>query len=213
MEAPPSRWQRFRPTLYDLAVETFAVFLGITVALLASQWQEARSERAQAEATRTSILEELQANRAEVVRSHAYHGHLIETMRPLMAPDQPGPGLQLFDEGFIRPAELLTTAWDVAGTTGTLSYMDYDEVLTFSHLYANQERYEESSGMSGEIIYRSLYEQGAFQIAENFRSLFALIMASYYIEEGLLADYEETLGPAPDTAADSTAAPAPPRTP
>ncbi len=211
MAEPSGRWDRLRPTLYDLAVETFAVFLGITVALLASAWQTRHSEREQAETTRRSIVEELEANRGEVARSHAYHGGLLRTLRPLMPPGQAAPGLDVFNQGFIRPAEILTTAWDVAGTTGTLAYMDYDEVLAFSHVYAAQRRYDETSAMSGRIIYDALFQEGAPRMAENYRRLYALISASYYVEEQLLARYLDTLGPDPAAPGSGRVGAPPPR--
>jgi hypothetical protein len=194
--------QRFRlgPALYDLLIETFAVVLGVSLALLANAWQTERGERAQARAARASIVEELQANRAEIAQSRDYHARLQDSLGVRMAPGQPAPGLRVFEEGFIRPAELLTTAWDAATATGALGHMDYAEVLAFSRLYAKQRRYEESTGLGGRVIYDALFERGAGGIAANFRNLLSLIMASHYLEEELLLEYDRVLAAEADSA-------------
>jgi hypothetical protein len=204
-ERPAVAARRPRPLLHELFLETFAVILGVTVALLANGWAAEREHRARAAAARASIEEELRANRAAVAAARDYHGRLMDALGPRMAPGQPAPELRLFAEGFINPAETLTTAWDAARATGVLEHMDYDDVLAFSRLYARQERYEGSAETGGRVIYEGIFERGTAGLVENFRNLFSVIAASWYLEEELLAEYREVLGP------DSTAAPSPDR--
>ena len=201
--AAEQRRGRFRAALYDLLVETFAVVLGITVALFASDWQADRADRARAAQVRTSIVEEVRANRAAVAEASAYHGALMDSLRPLMAPGAPSPPIRLFARGFVSPARTLTTAWDAATATDAIALLDYGEVLTFSRLYAAQQNYGQASGESGRIIYAELFEKGFGGVVANYRNLASLISSAHYLEQGLLAEYDETLRA---VGADSTAA-------
>ena len=180
-------------TLYDLAVETFAVLLGVTIALGAGQWQAGREADARGARARARIVEEVRANRDSVRAARDYHAGLVSALRPHMAPGDPGPGLRAFPRGFIHPAQPLTTAWDAATATDALAAMDYGEVLAFSHLYAEQRRYEESAREGGRVIYGRLLEEGTAGIAANFRNLLSLIFAQRYLEESLLQEYDRVL--------------------
>lgn len=183
----------FLPTLRDLAIETFAVVLGIVLGLGASSWIEARSERAHTEAVRTFILDEVVANRDSVAASHGYHSMLMDSLVVRMGPDGPAPSLRLFSRGFIHPATTLSTAWDAAVSTDALPAMDYDEVLAFSRVYAAQERYGESAREGGRLIYAQMFAAGTPAIAENYRNVFSLVAATRYLEEELLREYDRAL--------------------
>lgn len=114
-------------------------------------------------------------------------------IQPQLGPDGAAPGLDVFNEGFINPAEVLTTAWDVAGATDALAHMAYDEVLGFSRLYAHQRRYEDGAREGGRVIYGQLIERGANGVAANYRNLYALISSTWFLENGLLEEYGRVL--------------------
>lgn len=179
--------------LYDLALETFAVLLGVSIALFASDWQAEASLREQALAAHRSILDELRANRDEVRHSRDYHAGLLTALQPRLPPGAEPPGLDLFREGFIRPARPFTTAWDAATTTGALTGFDYEEVLTLSRLYARQVEYAATTREAGRLIYAQLLERGTFGVAAGYRNLFSLIGAQYYLEQALVTEYDHVL--------------------
>ena len=193
-----SRLERWRSTLYDLFLESFAVVLGISVALGVGAWQAGRAEAARAEQARRSLVEEVQANRALVEVSRAYHDGLLDSLGGYLQREA-SPTPALFSKGFVHPAQLFTTAWSAAAATDALSLLDYADVLSLSRLYAAQQRYHESAQYSGTVIYGALYQEGPFGITQNYRRLIPLIQSSMYLEMGLLREYDaalEALGPA-----------------
>ena len=206
---PVRRKRRFGAALYDLAVETFAVLLGVSVALLVSDWQADRDGRARAATARASLVEEVRANRAAVAEAFAYHSALLDSLGPRMGPAGRAPSVRLFTRGFIHPARPVRTAWDAAAATGAVSFLPYGEVLTFSRLYASQDEYDDGAEYGGRTIYEALFDRGTFGIVANYRNLFSLIASTRYLEERLLGEYDRALAaldaaPAP-VRSDSTA--------
>jgi hypothetical protein len=83
--------------------------------------------------------------------------------------------------------------------------MDYDEVLAFSKLYAMQRRYERSAAEAGSVIYAEIMERGVPGVAANHRNLAYIIGAFYYLEEGLMGEYDRVLHALGGASADSLA--------
>lgn len=189
----PEAPSRLRATLYDLFVETFAVVLGVTLALLVSDWQAGRADAARAAQARTSLVEELRANRALVADARAYHRGLLDSLGARRGPDAAPVSARLFSRGFIHPASTSSTAWQAATSTGALALLDYADVLALSHVYAAQDSYRESSRTSGQIIYKALYDGGTEGVAAGSRRLVPLIAASMYLEDGLVTELDSAL--------------------
>jgi hypothetical protein len=189
---------RFR--LAPILIEAFFVVLGVFLALVANEWQVNAAARERAASARASIVEEIRANQEATAASHAYHERLLDSLRAYFPPDHPPPSPALFNQGFVRPITLLTTAWEAANATDALDHMDYDEVLAFSKLYAMQRRYERSAVEAGSVIYAEIMERGVPGVAANQRNLAYIIGAFYFLEEELLGEYVrvlEALGEAP----------------
>lgn len=188
--AGPSRW---RSTLYDLFVETFAVVLGVTLALLVNDWQSARTDAARAAQVRASLMDELRANRALVVDSRDYHRGLLDSLGAFSARGATAVSPLLFSRGFVHPATTTSTAWDAAASTGALGLLDYDDVLALSRVYAAQESYRTSHRTTGQIIYQALYDVGTAGVAGAPRKLVPLIAASMYLEDHLVTELDSAL--------------------
>lgn len=127
-----------------ILLQAFFVVLGVVLALGANEWREQASHARHADRALESIQEELKANREAVSASLDYHLHLTDTLRYFIPRADGTPPAQqadyrLFSRGYIGPATVLSTAWDVANTTNAVSYMDYDDVLLLSRTYASQE--------------------------------------------------------------------------
>ncbi|MDX1421301.1 MAG: hypothetical protein R3181_15150 [Rubricoccaceae bacterium] len=182
-----------RVRLGPILLEASFVVLGVFVALVANEWRADANARAHAAHARAGIVEEIAANRAAVAEAHAYHERLLDTLRTYFPPERPPPPPAVFDRGFVHAATLLRTAWDAANATDAVSHMDYDEVLAFSTLYAEQARYERAAQNAGSVIYSEIVEHGVPGVAENFRNLSYLIGANTYLEAELLAAYDEML--------------------
>ncbi len=211
---PVARQRRFSGAVYDLFVETFAVVLGVTLALLADGCKQDAEGRARAARVRTSILAEVQANRALVAESRAYHRMLMDSLGARARRDAEPPSPRLFSRGFLHPARVRATAWEAASATGALSLLPYDDVLAFSDLYAAQEAYREGSRNAGRIVYDALFDGGTAGIAANYRNHLSLVSSTWYLEGDLLGAYRSALlavGADTTAAADSTKGAAPPR--
>lgn len=195
--APPER-RSWRSTLYDLALETFAVGLGITAALAVGNWQADRADRAKAARAHTSLVEELRANRALVDESRAYHQGLLDSLRAHYAARRGAVSPRLFTRGFVHPATPSSTAWEAATSTGALELLDYADVLALSRAYAAQENYRESSRTAGQIVYQALYASGTEGVAGEARRLVPLIASSMYLETQLVAELDSALASVSD---------------
>lgn len=183
---------RFR--IGPILLEAFFVVLGVSLALAGSEWRSGANARAHARDARAMIVEELEANAAELERSRAYHGALLDTLGTLARQPDAEVSPALFREGFVRPARLLSTAWDAARATDALAEMPYDDVLDFSRLYAQQARYERTALETAGVLYRDLMDYGASGVAARFRNLLSIISAMHYTEASLTETYRDVLG-------------------
>ena len=183
--------------LAPILLEAGFVVLGVFLALVANEWRADANAREHAEAARASIVEELETNRAAVAASAAYHEALVDSLGARMAPGSRAPSAALFSDGFVRPATVLTTAWDAANATDALGHMDYDDVLAFSRLYAMQERYATTAANTGSVIFGEIMARGVPGIAANYRNLIYLIGSFLYLERALLEEYGAVLARLP----------------
>ncbi|MEM8558537.1 MAG: hypothetical protein AAGG50_12005 [Bacteroidota bacterium] len=180
-----------RLRLASILFEAGFVVLGVFLALVANEWRSDVKARQHAEVARAGIIEEIRTNRAAVEEMRDYHRVLIDSLRT-RPPDGPPP-FHLYQRGFANAATTLSTAWDAANATDAVSFMDFDDVLAFSALYAQQDRYERTTLEIGAVIFGELFETGSAGVARNVRSLADINGSLYYQELGLLAAYDRTL--------------------
>jgi hypothetical protein len=139
---------------------------------------------------------------------------LTDTLSTLMGRARSGgapsaaPNAGLFPQGFINPAQVLSTAWGAAEATGAVRHMDYADVLVVAGIYDDQRRYVEQAEMVGGIIYGRLFDQGMGGVLRNYPNVATIVSTFVFRECRLLARYDEVL--ARLQAPDSTRAPAPP---
>lgn len=167
--------------------------LGVVLALAANEWRQARAERALAADALESIREELVENRRLVAEAQAYHAALSDTLAALARQGAPRVDMRLFREGFINPAEVLTTAWEAARAADVIRDIDYSTVLVASHAYSAQERYRRSAENAGAVFWDALLREGSEGIAVNYRNLVAIIGGFWYMEGELLREYDAAL--------------------
>ena len=188
VEHSSDRWRKLiGPALFEAAF----VVLGVILALAANEWREARQHRLQAESARTAIANELRENRRLLDSSRTYH---LQTMRGVFGapPTQRFTPLD-FKGGFIQPAQLSTTAWEVASETGALSHMPYDQVLAISQVVALERRYDAMALSTGQLIYGELYKIGPAGVAANARNLASILGAFSFREEQVIKMIDSTV--------------------
>ena len=181
-------------------LEAVFVLLGVILALAANEWLQYSNQKAEAEAAIVSIQDEIQVNREAVVGSPDYHFQLTDTFVALLQQAQPGanenqvfPDSRIFSKGFILPASLLSTAWQTANSTGAVSNMNYEDVLTFSRIYEQQRDYEQQSRMGGQLIYDKLFNEGFGGMVRNYANLTTMIFTFFYRECAILETFDEML--------------------
>lgn len=183
---------RFRELLGPALFEASFVVLGIVLAYLANEWREKRVHRQDAEAARAAIVAELKENRNAAASSFTYHRGLLDTLGALQRANIPAT-IRVFTRGFMSPAQLGATAWEVAAQSGALNHMAYSEMLRFSHVYAEQRRYDAQTAGVSSVIYSELFRMGPMEMARAGIGLSSLIGTFEYRERGLVALYDSVL--------------------
>jgi hypothetical protein len=198
----PTRLSRRRVVDWrPIFLEAFFVVLGVVLALAANEWRQAMADRRGAETALESIREELETNRAAVLRSVHYHLYLSDTLvairrQTVAARSDSGslPNVRVFTQGFVRPAALLSTAWETAAATDAVRHMEHDDVLVLAGIYEQQRRYATQSEQIGALIYGEIFARGMAGMVRNYANLGSIIGAFWYRECDLLLAYDRALG-------------------
>jgi hypothetical protein len=181
----------------SILLEAFFVVLGIVLALGANEWRQTQIDERNARQALASIREEMEANRAAVVRSAEYHIQITDSISALTRRAGPGavplPDRSLFSRGFINPAPVVTTAWEAAGAVDAVRHMPYADVLIIARMYEQQDRYSTQSELAGGVIYNALFDRGFEGILRNQANLGSIIGGFWYRECQLLVAYDEAL--------------------
>jgi hypothetical protein len=182
------RWRKLiGPALFEAAF----VVLGVVLALAANEWREVRQHRAQGDNARTAIANELRENRRLLDSSRSYHQRIMGGI--FGAPPNTKFTVQHFSGGFIQPAQVSTTAWEVASETGALSHMPYDQVLAISQVVALERRYDAMALSTGQLIYGELYKLGPAGVAANARNMASILYAFSFREDQVIKMIDSTL--------------------
>jgi hypothetical protein len=180
-------------------LEAFFVVLGVVLALAANEWRQGVSDRRSARTALESIQEELQSNRQLVLASVQYHLALVDTLsairrRAAGASDSAQlPDGRVFSQGFVRPAALLSTAWETAAATDVVRHISHDEVLMLARTYEQQRRYATQGDRIGELIYGEIFARGTGGVIRNYANLSSIIAALSFRECELLVGYDQAL--------------------
>lgn len=194
-------------TVRMVFLEAFLIVLGVLMAYASTAWYESRQEEEAASVALTSILEELKENRTSVLGSLEYHTTVRDELYGAMRAGSPPPR-SAFPRGYVGPAEILTTAWDLAHARGAIVTLPYQEVLSLSQTYADQRSYAATSRQVGDLIYTAIFREGSQSILTRYPNLLEVVMTLLYRECQLLmhqgevlASFGAELTPAPEAEA------------
>jgi len=174
-----------------LVLEVLSIVLGVLLALGLSEWADDRQNQAQANSALLNIHGEIGSN-LETLRT--IHANNVQTVGAI--------GLQSMPEAdesrsIIPGLQLQETAWEALLATGLSSHVDYDTVLTLSHLYSIQRVYKQTgmqlseSAMSATAYATAMGTEVDDQhFQEQFVGYFQLLTQ---IEEQLLDMYQAAL--------------------
>jgi hypothetical protein len=184
-----------RDALRKAFFEAFFVVFGVILALGANEWRQSAAAQRHADRAAANIEAELRANRALVLASMEYHNGLVAMLGERGKTGEPIYPRE-FSRGFIFPALVEGTGWEVAKETGAVADMDYDRVLEYSSLYGSQQRYRTQAELVGGMIYQKMFDGGINSITDNHKNLLSIIYTFIYRENGLLREYDAVLGAA-----------------
>jgi hypothetical protein len=190
---------RLRIDWRPILLEAFFVVLGVVLALTANEWRQAIADHRSATTALESIREELDANRQSVLLSLKYHLQLSDTLRAILrqgvarGDSAAPPDIRVFSQGFVHPAQLLSTAWETAAATEAVRHMAHDDVLVLARIYDQQRRYATQSDQIGALIYGEIFARGTRGVVRNSINLASIIGAFWYRECELLLGYDQAL--------------------
>lgn len=198
----------FRASLRSAALEAGLVVLGVVLAFAANEWRMGKEAEERARLALDAVALELEANAGAVASSLEYHQEKMFGLREALdSGESVSPGF--FNQGFIHPAQLLSTAWDAATATDAVHGWDYDQLLAVSKLYGSQERYAVQSLGVSQVIYGHLIEEGTAGLAQRQEQLAAIVSTFWWRECQFLVEYGDVLPGLGRTAPDLPASCAP----
>jgi len=162
--APPSRrrWLSLgQLELSDLLVETFSVLLGVLLALAINAWVQARQTQHRLDEARSSIREELLADRKRIVASADYYHRINQAIDTALKAKHPPQHCNDLSEwtGLITPL-FVRAAYDTAASSGIFAEMNFEDTRRIARLYAELARYEAFSGKVEDWMGQSIAVHG-----------------------------------------------------
>jgi hypothetical protein len=178
-------------------LEVLGVVFAVLIALGVDEAWESRENREMGWEADFRILDEIAANREEVLNSAEQNSALLESVQGHLGGDPDSVSLDVE----YSLSLLSSAAWDAAGLTGAIRFMEFDRVSRFSRLYDLQELYQEQQrGMvdvvAGVVTMSAVgYEDAsAEEVAQAVaRRLFGPLAVAGGLETGLLAAYDSAL--------------------
>lgn len=181
-----------RASLRSAALEAGLVVLGVILAFAANEWRKGNEAEERARLALEAVALELETNALAVASSLGYHQTKMFGLREAMEAGETVPP-RFFDQGFVHPAQLLSTAWDAATATDAVHGWDYDQLLVVSRLYGSQERYEVQSLGVSQVIYEHLIAEGTAGLVQRQEQLAVILSTFWWRECELLSEYSDVL--------------------
>lgn len=192
-----------RNTWSTLLLESVLIVLSVIIGFLVTEWRQTMENEDLAQSVKENVLAEIDRNFQRVAGARAYHLALRDTLQQL---DDPSPetvsrvirmGFTLSDSthraGFVSPADVLSTAWTTAQTTGAIRYLDLRDVQVLSGVYESQSRYRAHRDWFGQTFMAAMMQKGAAGLLDDYQNT-DLILAQFASQEQQLIDvYRQAL--------------------
>lgn len=189
----------FGRALFEAVLIVFAVMLGF----LATEWREQNRAEANAYAALDRIVEEMEANLAELERVVEYHGAVRESLFGLIAEieagDAPANGNLIaritpeLPQG-VSPPLVSEIAWTIASERGELNQIEFDLVSDIAGIYNVQSLGVNSTWRM--LIETSFFNESSFTDRELAAPLQFLALGFRELEmqeEALIRQYRELI--------------------
>ena len=183
-----SRSQMFVRMGWGSAIfQAVLVVLGVILGFAVTEWQANAREQTEAQHALSGIIEEIGANRNAVVEARTYHEEKLTTM---IEAQKSGAKLDMrvFNRGFVAPAQVSSAAWTSASEVGALAHLPFDQVLSLSRVYAQQQ------ATVANIIYTEIFTRGTEGMMDNAAGLRSIVSTLQYREQQLEEAYAAAIG-------------------
>lgn len=169
-----------------LFLEALIVFLSVFLALGLESWRTNRANEKIANQALSNFEREVRTNLEEVQGAAAHQKELLEQLRE----DRRGIT--------VNTATIMNNAWEIAQSSGAVSYLDFDIVDKASRIHELQRRYQQTAESSADIIYEANFKFIELRLEEvedeNLQNaLIQLVNRLYQAELRLIENYEEFL--------------------
>ena len=172
----------FRPIVRDLVL----LLAGALLAVGADQWREARAERRRMSMAIASIRVELIDNLARVESARVHHLLMADTLGAYLRRREPPPQRVYFG-GMLRPAPVLSTAWQTAREIGALSELPYALVLRLAPVYESQDNYRSLGESLAHGVMLEMQRRGATAVFRDGFANFIMVEQDFANREAVLA--------------------------
>ena len=185
--------QKLKSNLVKGIAEVALITVGILGAFAVDDWQEEQKIQKLTHDTLELVFSELDDNRCALVRAHAHHSWVRERFvalgdNPTKA-DYESLFKLLYSKGIIKPAELLSLAWETSINTGAMRHINLQDANQISRLYYHMNQYRDSFATLD-----SAMTQTSFQDLTTKQYLSGVISGiddMWWIEKRLLTLYSE----------------------
>jgi hypothetical protein len=162
------------------------LLVGAALALAVDQWREARAGERRTELAVAGIRAELTENLALVEGARAHHLLMADTLGGY-ARRRELPPERVYFGGLLRPALVLSTAWQTARETGALSELPYAVVLRLAPVYESQDGYRSLGESLAQGVMLEAQRRGAHAVFRDGFANFILVEQDFANREAGLA--------------------------
>ncbi len=181
-----------------LLVEMFSVILAVLLALAANNWQDERKAKQLTVDSLSYIKQEIMANREKVIDSLEFHEALYKKLNSALSPEGSIENnkakilLQdMYQNGMMRPAAVVDTAWKTATISGAIRGMSYQTIMQISLSYSQQEKYFQLIRSSRDTVTKVSFMEVSPE--REFIGNYEIVNSYMWADKYLLKLYDETL--------------------
>ena len=194
MEPPPGR-RSFGRVAFEALREIAAVIVAILLALAINEWWEDHERNVRKAELTEKLYLELAENLGRLRTSHQHHTEQLDLIRArafgqgeLTREDFEEIYLALYRKGILKPALLTHTNWEIAKLTDLISYMEMEQLRTFTRLFALHEVHDRQLRQNADTQALSNAENDPEQLVElSFQMLNEIWWAEKTLIEALEA--------------------------
>jgi hypothetical protein len=179
-------------SLFKILLEVVLISLGVFLGLMGDQYLERAEHREAAEASLRRFRTEIIANRQALDAVREYHATTARGLQEFFQSDKPKTpdNFRVMFHG-IGPVHFEHTAWDLAITTQSLTYLDQDLAYALSRTYTLQQGY---LNQQTAIVQSTIYGRSWTQDFEGYwRSLMGYFADLTILDPGLMKAYDDVL--------------------